>query len=170
MKNPLFRLLIIATTITLIDQVTKSIVTANLELGEQREWITGFFRLVHWGNTGAAWSIFRGNNHVLAGVAMIAMVILFLARRHFDVHRLFGQVALGLMFGGIAGNLIDRFRIGHVIDFIYFFTYRKGGGEIGFPAFNVADSAICVGVTLLFFISLQKDMESKAPPVSPSAR
>jgi signal peptidase II len=87
-----------------------------------------------------------------------------MARRQFDAHRPIGQIALGLMFGGIIGNLIDRFRIGHVVDFIYFFTYRKGGGEIGFPAFNIADSAICVGVSFLFIISIQKDMASKTPP------
>ena len=125
MKSPVIRLFLIALNVIALDQVTKWMVTERLALDEQREWVEGFFRLVHWGNTGAAWSMFRGNNHILAGVAIIAVVVLFMARRQFDAHRPIGQIALGLMFGGIIGNLIDRFRIGHVVDFIYFFTYRK---------------------------------------------
>ena len=169
MKSPLLRLLLIAIAVIVVDQATKLMVMDHLKLGDQREWVEGFFRLVHWGNTGAAWSMFRDNNLALAGIAVVALVVLFFSRKHFDAHRLIGQVALGLMFGGIIGNLIDRFRIGHVVDFIYFFTYRKGGGEIGFPAFNVADSAICVGVGFLFIITLQKESESKSTPVISSA-
>ncbi len=161
MKTPLLRAWILGGLILFMDQWTKGLVVAHLELGEQREWVEGFFRLVYWGNTGAAWSMFRGNNYLLAGVAMVALLLLHGVRTQFDVHLLKGQVALGLMFGGIVGNLVDRFRYGHVVDFIYFFTYRHGGGEIGFPAFNLADSAICVGVFGLFLISLQKDAQAR---------
>ncbi len=169
MKSPLLRLLFISVIVIAADQLTKFMVMQHLPLNGQSEWVEGFFRLVHWGNTGAAWSMFRDNNNVLAVVAVIALIVLFSARKHFDADRLIGQIALGLMFGGIIGNLIDRWRIGHVVDFIYFFTYRKGGGEIGFPAFNIADSAICVGVGLLFIISLQKENASKSTPVISSA-
>ena len=65
--------------------------------------------------------------------------------------------------GGIAGNLVDRFTHRHVVDFIYFYIARRGGGEIGFPAFNVADSAICTGVALLFLLSWQKDQAAASP-------
>jgi signal peptidase II len=71
-------------------------------------------------------------------------------------------VSLGLIFGGIVGNLIDRLRVGHVVDFLYFYLYRRDGHVAGFPAFNVADSAICVGVGLLFLLSWQNDAD-KAP-------
>ena len=64
-----------------------------------------------------------------------------------------GQFALGLIFGGIVGNLIDRLTVKHVIDFIYFYVEQRGGKEIGFPAFNVADSAICTGVGLIFLLT-----------------
>ena len=71
------------------------------------------------------------------------------------------------MFGGIVGNLVDRFRYGHVVDFIYFFTHAKEGSAL---AFNLADSAICVGVFGLFLISLQKDAQARKPCSStPSA-
>jgi len=82
-----------------------------------------------------------------------------------------GQISLGLIFGGIAGNLVDRFLRKHVIDFLYFYLERRGGGEIGFPAFNVADAAICSGVGLLFLLSWQKDHNgttATSPPPKPA--
>ncbi len=81
---------------------------------------------MHWGNTGAAWSLFRGNNELLAGVALLALLVLFLSRHHFDSRTLLSQIAFGLIFGGIVGNLIDRLWVGHVIDFIYFYLQRRG--------------------------------------------
>src|SRR6185295_10812449 len=115
-------------------------------LGKGEEWVVidGFFKLVHWGNTGAAWSLFRGNNELLAIVALVALLALFLTRHHFDSRTFLGQIAFGLIFGGIAGNLTDRLLPARheVIDFIYFYIRRSNGGEVGFPAFNVADSAI----------------------------
>ena len=98
MKTPLLRAWILGGLILFMDQWTKGLVVAHLELGEQREWVEGFFRLVYWGNTGAAWSMFRGNNYLLAGVAMVALLLLHGVRNQFDVHLLKGQVALGLMF------------------------------------------------------------------------
>ena len=123
--------------------------------------VEGFFKFVHWGNTGAAWSLFRGNNELLAGVALLALLVLFLSRHHFDSRTLLSQVAFGLIFGGIIGNLIDRLWAGHVIDFIYFYVELQGGTEIGFPAFNVADSAICTGVGLVFLITWRSDHQAK---------
>ena len=149
------RIAIIAAIVLVFDQLTKVAVMHYIPLiGEERAVIPGFFRLVHWGNTGAAWSMFTGNNAALALVAAVALMVLFFARHHFEIHRPGGQIALGLIFGGICGNLIDRLRVGHVIDFLYFYVMRRDGQEAGFPAFNVADSAICIGVGLLFILSL----------------
>ncbi len=143
----------IALAVFALDQLTKLAVLRYLGPTEEKEILRGFFRFVHWHNTGAAWSMFHGYNKVLAVVAIVALAILFLTRHHFDIHRLGGQVSLGLIFGGIAGNLLDRLRVGHVIDFLYFYVIRRDGYEAGFPAFNVADSAICCGVGLLFLLS-----------------
>src|SRR5205085_9864816 len=96
-------------------------------------------------------------NALLAGVALAALVILCLTRHHFDILNLGGQVSLGLIFGGILGNLTDGLLREHVIDFLYFYLIRRDGDEAGFPAFNVADSAICIGVGLLFILSWKKD-------------
>ena len=59
---------------------------------------------------------------------------------------------------------MDRVRIGHVVDFLYFYVVRRDGREAGFPAFNVADSAICIGVGLLFILSLQTESPKTASP------
>ena len=144
-----------------LDQLTKLVVLRHLGFGDDRDVIPGFFKFVHWHNTGAAWSLFRDNNALLAVVALAALVILFLTRHHFEIQSLGGQLSLGLIFGGILGNLMDRLARDHVIDFLYFYLVRRDGQEAGFPAFNVADSAICVGVGLLFILSFS--VESPKP-------
>jgi signal peptidase II len=156
----------LAASIILVDQLTKLLVLKFLGLSDEFYVIRGFFRLVHWGNTGAAWSMFSGNNGLLAAIAIGVVVILVFARHHFDPHTLGGQVALGLIFGGIIGNLIDRLMPSrrHVIDFLYFYVIRRDGSEAGFPAFNVADSAICVGVGLLFILSWQTNSKAATTP------
>jgi signal peptidase II len=156
-----WRILNLALAVVVLDQLTKMLVRKHLDFGEEWIVIEGFFKLVHWGNTGAAWSMFSGNNRFLAGVAIIALVILFFSRHHFNIHTFGGQISLGLIFGGIVGNLIDRVRIEHVVDFLYFFVVRRDGGVSGFPAFNVADSAICVGVGLLLILSWQGDSDEE---------
>ncbi len=150
-----WRILNLALAIIFFDQLTKLVVLKYLGFAEEREVIHGFFKFVHWGNTGAAWSMFTGNNGALAVVAVVAVIVLYFTRHHFSVHTLGGQVSLGLIFGGIIGNLIDRLRVGHVVDFLYFYVIRRDGQVAGFPAFNVADSAICIGVGLLFLLSWQ---------------
>ena len=106
--------------------------------------------------------MFRGNNALLALIAVVALVALFLSRRHFDARSRLGQAAFGLICGGILGNLIDRVWAKHVIDFLYFYIQPRGGTEIGFPAFNVADSAICTGVGLVFLLTLRSERSVKA--------
>jgi signal peptidase II len=150
----------VAVAILAVDQLTKLLVLRAVHFADEQVVIDGFFRLVHWGNRGAAWSLFNrlsSSNEVLALFAIVALVLLYWSRHHFDAHTLLGQISLGLIFGGIAGNLLDRFLRGHVVDFLYFYLNRRGGGEVGFPAFNIADSAICTGVALLFLLSWQKD-------------
>jgi signal peptidase II len=164
--TPNRRIALIALLVIVLDQVTKQVVLRFLGYAQEKVVIAGFFKFVHWGNTGAAWSLFRGNNELLAGVAIAALLVLFLSRRHFDSRTLLSQFAFGLIIGGIVGNLIDRLRVGPVIDFIYFFLERADGREIGFPAFNVADSAICTGVGLVFLITWLSDR--KAKPAQPA--
>ena len=162
--NPNRRMALAAVVVLVLDQLTKLAVLRHL--GFSKEWVIvdGFFRFVHWGNTGAAWSMFRDHNATLTIVALVALLVLFLSRHHFEIALPLGQYAMGMMFGGIIGNLIDRMRIGHVVDFIYFYINRRGGGEIGFPAFNVADSAICIGVGVLFLLSWRSEQTPNSKP------
>src|SRR5687768_4242362 len=97
----------IALAITFFDQLTKWAVLQFLGFAEEKVVIDGFFKFVHWGNTGAAWSLFHGNNELLAIVSLVSLLALFVWRRHFDSRSLMGQIAMGLIFGGIIGNMID---------------------------------------------------------------
>ncbi len=158
--TPNKRMALITVSVLALDQLTKLLVLTYLDFAKERVVINGFFKFVHWVNTGAAWSMFHDNNELLAIISLVALMALFIFRHHFEAHKKLGQIALGLMFGGIVGNLVDRLHPhrGHVIDFLYFYVNRRGGeGELGFPAFNVADSAICIGVGLLFILSWQKE-------------
>ncbi len=109
----------------------------------------GFFRLTHVQNTGAAFGLFHGQTLPLIVVASVGVVVLFLyaflLRRRFPLlDNWLVNSALGLVLGGTIGNLIDRLRFGYVTDFI----------DIGFwPAFNIADSAVTVGI-IIFAYSL----------------
>lgn len=154
----------LALCVVIVDQITKWIVLRNLIPGEERTVIPGFFNLTHRVNTGAAWSMFTGNNAVLATVALVALVVLYLTRHHFSAHRIMGQFAFGLIFGGIIGNLTDRLLPGRhaVVDFLHFYMARRGTNDIyDFPAFNVADSAICTGVALIFLINWSDNSQPK---------
>lgn len=157
--SPNRRIAALATTVFALDQLTKLIVLHYLPAGTEKIVVPGFFKFVHWGNTGAAWSLFRGNNELLAVVALVALLILFLTRHHFEAHTPSGQWAFGLIFGGIAGNLLDRLLPSRqqVIDFIRFYLEPRGGSEIGFPAFNIADSGICIGVALVFWMTWRSE-------------
>ena len=148
-------IVLLALVILGLDQLAKWLVVHHLDLGDERTLIPGFFKLVYWGNTGAAWSHFSGNNAALALVAVFALVALYLTRHHFNSDTLGGQIAFGFIFGGIAGNLIDRLLPTRqaVVDFLYFYLQQRGGRIIDFPAFNVADTAICTGVGLIFIIT-----------------
>lgn len=162
LRNSNFRIAILAVAIFGLDQFTKWLVLRSLGIYEERVIIPGFFKFVHWGNTGAAWSLFSGNNGALALVGLLALVALFLTRHHFDSHTLTGQIAFGFIFGGIAGNLADRLFRHEVVDFIRFYMKLRGSGqEIGFPAFNVADTAICTGVGLIFLITWKNERKPK---------
>ncbi len=143
------------------DQWTKLMVIESFHLYESKEIIAGFFNLVYVTNTGAAFSLladvdspWRHYFFVSVGVvALIGITITYMYMR--KNHRLYG-VALGLIAGGAVGNLIDRVRLGAVVDFIDVFI-----GSYHWPAFNVADSAICVGVGLFLLLSFYDEKRNK---------
>jgi signal peptidase II len=144
-----WRLIAIGAAVLAADQASKAWIAAHLPFntfGEGSGAVTvvpGFFYIVHVGNTGAAWSILSGRSILLAALAAATLVAIFLGRRVLGLAAVHAQVCFGLMCGGIAGNLVDLLTRGHVVDFLDFHF-----GSYVYPTFNVADSAICVGVTL----------------------
>ena len=158
------RILALAAVIFALDQFTKWLVLRSIQLWDERVIIPGFFNLCQRHNTGAAYSLFTGNNALLAAIALVALVALFLARHQFNAHTLAGQFAFGLIFGGILGNLTDRLLPTRhaVVDFLHFYMARRGTTDVwDFPAFNVADSAICTGVALVFIITWKNENSSQ---------
>ena len=143
-------ILAVAAIVLIADQLTKQIVVNTIDTAEQIILIEGFLKFVNWHNTGAAWSQFEGKSLHLAAISFVALVALIHYRQHFETHTKRGKFAMGMLMGGIVGNLIDRVVYQHVVDFIRFYLHQRGGGEIGYPAFNIADMAICVGVGMLF--------------------
>jgi len=129
--------------IVLLDQLTKHLVRQQLALGEDVAVVSGLFSIRYVQNTGAAWGIFSGLSHWLVLLSVVILVLLLVFRRHFMSDTAVHRVATGLMIAGIVGNLVDRVRLGYVVDFLHF----HWGGK-SFPTFNVADSAICIGVGL----------------------
>lgn len=155
--------LLVALLVILLDQATKEWVRGAFSLHESVPVIPGFFHLTYIRNTGAAWGMFSGQNLALAVLAFAMLVALVLFRRQFlppgRVHR----VALGLLCGGIVGNLFDRLRLDYVVDFLDFF--HRGWH---FPAFNVADSAICIGVGIYVLGTLLAPRAAAAAPETPA--
>jgi signal peptidase II len=147
-------LIVISAAVLAVDQVSKAWIRAHLPFNTYGEGaitvVRGFFYIVHVGNTGAARSIFSGKSIFLAVLAGATLLAIFLGRRALGLGVTHAQVCFGLLCGGIAGNLVDRIARGHVVDFLDFHF-----GRYAYPTFNLADSAICVGVALYILSSLK---------------
>jgi signal peptidase II len=144
-----------------LDQLTKWLVRRQIPFGSEVPIIPGFFSLVHASNTGAAFSMFTGNNifFICLALAALAVVIFMLVR---DSHgrpisqRLtrLTRISFALLASGILGNLTDRIFRGAVTDFLHFYVR-----EYAWPSFNVADSCICIAAGLLLLTSFQRREE-----------
>ncbi|MDB6114435.1 MAG: lspA [Lacunisphaera sp.] len=149
------RLWLLGLVVVGLDQLTKIWIANRLPFGSYGPGgitvFPGFFNLVHVGNTGAAWSMFTGRSTWLALLACGTLAAIFLWRRALGLRHPSAQNAFGLLCGGIVGNFVDRLMHGHVIDFVdlHFGSYT-------YPTFNVADSAICIGVFWYVLWSLRQ--------------
>jgi signal peptidase II len=158
--------MIVAPVIFVLDQLTKFVIVYNVLFGDRIPVISGYFDLVHFRNTGAAFGFLAGAADSFRvpffyTVAILAVVFLgFFYRSLKDDERLM-PIAISLVFGGIAGNMTDRIRHGFVVDFLSFhlmdevldFSFFGRGYEIvlEWPAFNVADMAITCAMFILVF-------------------
>ncbi|MEV4779730.1 signal peptidase II [Burkholderia sp. LMU1-1-1.1] len=144
----------IAFIIVLIDQLSKITITRTFQLGEEK-FVTSFFNLVLAYNKGAAFSFLHNaggwQRYFFTGIGIAAAAyIIYLLKKH-GGQRMFSW-ALSLVLGGAVGNVIDRLLYGHVIDFLDF--HWAGWGH--FPAFNIADAAICIGAALFILDELRR--------------
>jgi signal peptidase II len=155
----MIRFLAIVAAVVLGDQLTKLWILNSFSLYESLEIIPGFFSLTYLTNKGAAFGFLAGQTGawrhylflMLGAVALVVIVIAWSRMRH--AHRLY-SIGLPLIGGGALGNLIDRVRYGSVVDFLDVYI-----GVHHWPAFNVADSAISIGVALFFIANI---LEEKA--------
>lgn len=147
-----WRLAYLAATagVFLIDQATKAWAVKTLRPSRVIEVIPGFLNFIYAENTGVAFSMFAGNGDAgrwaLSGLAIVAgvLVLYFFWRTPRSDDRILG--ALAMLLAGIVGNVVDRIRLGYVVDFI-----DVQFGNWHYPTFNVADIAICTGAGLLIF-------------------
>jgi len=154
----------LALLVFVLDQLTKYAVAMNLPLG--RSWmpieaIDVWLRVTHVQNSGAAFGMFREGGLlflVVAIVVVLGILRYYVKNRHSTP--LWMRICLGLMLGGALGNMLDRIRFGYVVDFIDF-GYKANW----FPVFNVADSSIVIGVTLLaIYMSFLQPREIRPSP------
>ena len=149
------RALLVAAATVILDQATKAAVVGNLEIYERIPLMGTFLRLTHIRNSGAVFGMMRDAGTYFTFFSIVAagvlLVVLFFSRRASMLVR----ISLGMVLGGAVGNLIDRLRFGEVVDFI-----DVGISEsVRWPCFNVADSAITVGVILLVLSNLGRSAD-----------
>ena len=146
--------LVAMVVVILCDQLTKLLMLDLLQEGESIVVIPNFFHLTLHFNLGAAFGLFAGladgtREVVLAIAKLVALtaIFFFLFQEEFRTRR--AQIALFMVLGGALGNIIDRLRIGKVVDFFDVYAIDRA---YTWPTFNVADSAICIGVALILFL------------------
>jgi signal peptidase II len=145
---------IIALVIIVIDQLVKHFVTVTVALNQAHLMIPGVFSLANIHNNGAAWSTLAGQQWLLSSISAIAVVVLgdLLVKRPKNAP--IQGWGLAFMLAGAAGNLIDRLRLGYVVDMFQL-------EFVNFPIFNVADSALTIGVLLIFIQLLREETAHK---------
>jgi len=151
-------LILVTLPLILLDQLTKWLVQTHIPYGGAVPIIPGFFSLVYVSNTGAAFSLFQGNNFFFIALALgaLAVVLFWLIRDQFNPNKaqrlsLLAKISFSLFAAGIIGNLLDRVLKGSVVDFLDFYIQRYA-----WPSFNVADSCICVAAALLVLMSFRR--------------
>jgi len=162
------KLFILPLLIVVLDQVTKLLVIRRLPLYEDVPLISGLLSLQHVRNSGAVFGIFSGTDipgkpYVFALLSTIALAALTYYARTIPREERLPRFALSLVIGGAIGNLIDRVRFGYVIDFVKMYWENHV-----WPNYNVADSAISVGLVLLVFDSF-RPRDRETAPAAPSA-
>ncbi len=162
MKRPLLLLVLVAGGVYALDRWTKHWAVTSLPYNQPIEVIGEFFRLTYTRNSGVAFGLGAGSGfpfYVFSMLAAAVILWMFLTGRADGTRR---QVALALVFGGALGNLVDRLRTGTVVDFL-----EVGVRQWYWPVFNVADSAVTVGVVLFALTWSHRDEHAADPTPEP---
>jgi signal peptidase II len=138
-------LLLVACFVIAADQLSKALVTFELENGRMVKILGGLLQLDYTQNTGAAFGLMRARGLIFVVIAVAVSLGILVSYRRIAASSLLVRLSLGLVLGGAVGNLIDRIRLGYVVDFIDLRWW---------PVFNLADSAIVIGVGLLIIHAL----------------
>ena len=147
----------------LLDQLTKALVLTHISTDEMVPIIPGFFNLVQVHNTGAAFGMLKNNNLFFMVLSFGALTILAMLERKGAFVDWTLRWAAALLVAGVAGNLTDRILHGHVVDFLDFILPFYGR----WPAFNIADSCICIAAALFVLSSFLDGKRRKAQPSLP---
>jgi signal peptidase II len=147
----------LAAAVVVADQLTKAWITAPLAPRESMSLIGDLLRLVNGQNNGALFGLFRDNAGLfgLISIAVVGLIVVYHGRSPRSPYL---SVALGLLLGGALGNMIDRLRIGYVVDFV-----DAGIGSVRFYTFNVADSAISCAILLLILLAFRPSLGNPRP-------
>jgi len=143
----------------IVDQLTKIYIDRSMQLFDSIPVVENFFHITYVRNRGAAFSFLSNASWRLPffiTVSIIAALVILIAFRKLRDDQKLAQISLAMIFSGAVGNLIDRVRLGEVIDFLDVHWYRHH-----WPAFNVADSLICVGVFLLAIDMILEEKRQK---------
>ena len=166
-SRPYVILAVVSLTIVVLDQMTKAYISHTMRLHQSIPIIPDFFSLTYIRNPGAAFGIFASSHSAFRLVffiltSLFAMVLLGTIFYRLHPKDWWGQLSIAGILGGAVGNLLDRLRFGEVIDFLDFYV-----NGYHWPAFNVADSAISVGViSLLVFFAFEKKKPDPSPDSS----
>jgi signal peptidase II len=158
LKNKYIKLVIFAGIVVLLDQYTKWLILRYLPFNNNISVINGFFNITHIHNPGGAFGLMANlsptmRTIIFLFISSLAVGIIFYFYRKTPAKYSLLAAAFALIFGGAIGNLIDRVRFGMVIDFLDFYV-----GKLHWPAFNIADSAITIGIGIFLYHLLFKKM------------
>lgn len=147
---------IVALILIIIDQLTKWLVVVNMEIGERITIIEDFFYLLSHRNSGAAWGILQGQMLFFYIITVIVIIAIVYYMQKYAKNNALLAIGLSLILGGAIGNFIDRVLRQEVVDFASFIIVNYN-----FPIFNVADSALTIGVILVFLAMIVEEINER---------
>ncbi|MCZ0703356.1 signal peptidase II [Natronobacillus azotifigens] len=148
------RYYLLALGVIIIDQLTKWWVVTNMELRESIPVIENFFYITSHRNPGAAWGILAGQMAFFYVITLVVIGLIVYYMQKYAKDNIWTGIALGLVLGGAIGNFIDRLIFQEVVDFLNVYI-----GSYNYPIFNIADSALVIGVIIIFIITFKEELQ-----------